>query len=117
MRVPPVVIYRAISGPAYLLAWEQHPDRTWWARLAWLEVRRDGHAGRHARVAADDVGPVRGQDYSVVPRRRLGRRHRPPGDPTDPRDPANRAFNRNRGQNLYRSAVEQGRRRPPEPNF
>ncbi|NEA23812.1 hypothetical protein [Actinomadura bangladeshensis] len=117
MRIPPVVTYRAIGGPAYLLAWEQHPDRTWWARLLWLEIRRDGQVGRHARVAAGEVAPIAGQDYRSVPRERLEPRHRPPSDPSDPRDPTNRAISRNRGQERYRRAVERGLRRRPEPDF
>ncbi|GAA1801689.1 hypothetical protein GCM10009735_37790 [Actinomadura chokoriensis] len=43
--------------------------------------------GRHARVAAGEVAPITGQDYSKVPRERLELRHHPPSDPTDPRDP------------------------------
>lgn len=95
----------------------RYADRTWWARLLWLEIRRDGQVGRHARVAADEVAPIAGQDYRSVPRERLESRHRPPSDPTDPRDPVNRAISSNRGQERYRRAVERGLRRRPEPDF
>ncbi|HEY8481372.1 MAG TPA: hypothetical protein VIL71_16235 [Spirillospora sp.] len=117
MRIPPVVTYRGIGGPAYLLAWEQDRHRAWWARVLWLEVREDGHVGRHARVPAEDVAPVPGQVYDTVPRLRRVPRTRPPGDPTDPRDPENRAVSRNRGQARYEQAARLAFRRPPEPNF
>ncbi|TDD25002.1 hypothetical protein E1287_37720 [Actinomadura sp. KC06] len=117
MRPPPVVTYRVIGGPAYLLAWEKHPDRTWWARLLWVEITRDGYTGRHARVIADDIAPIPGQDYRAVPRRGLDPRSYPPSDPTDPRDPANRAFSQNRGQQRRREAAERALNRKPEPNF
>ncbi|TYK47168.1 hypothetical protein [Actinomadura decatromicini] len=115
MRVPPVVTYRPTGGPAYLVAWEKHPDRTWWARLLWIEIAGDGYTGRHARVTADDVAPIPGQDYRAVPRRGLDPRSYPPSDPTDPRDPSNRS--RNRGGDRYREALERARHRGPEPDF
>jgi hypothetical protein len=113
MRVPPVVAYRTNGGPAYLLAWEQHPDRSWWAQLLWVEITRDGYTGRHARVAAGDVAPIAGQDYRAVPRRRVSPRGRPPSDPTDPRDPSRRRDSRER----FRSELERALNRAPEPDF
>ncbi|WP_433145282.1 hypothetical protein ACQPZ8_01815 [Actinomadura nitritigenes] len=114
MRVPPAVTYRPAGGPAYLLAWEQHPDdRSWWARILWVEVARDGYTGRHARVVAADVAPIPGQDYSTVPRRRVSPRARRPSDPTDPRDPSHRRDARER----YRIAFERALNREPEPDF
>ncbi len=113
-NVPPVVAYRVTGGPAYLVAWERHPDRSWWARVIWIEIARDGYTGKHARVRAEDVAPVPGQDYRAVPRVRVDPRRTPPSDPTDPRDPVNRAP---RGKARYRRAFEAATRRPPEPDF
>ncbi|QXJ22167.1 hypothetical protein AGRA3207_003126 [Actinomadura graeca] len=113
MRIPPAVIYRATHGPAYLLAWEQHHDRTWWARLLWIEIHPDGYTGRHARVVAADVAPIPGQDYASVPRHRIDSRTRPPSDPTDPRDPSHRRD----PQAGFRLAYERALNRKPEPDF
>jgi hypothetical protein len=111
--VPPAVTYRAIGGSAFLLGWDQQPDRSWWARILWIELDRDGYTGRHARVAGSDVAPIPGQDYSTVPRRRLDPRARPPSDPTDPRDSHHRPSPKER----HRIAFERALRRKPEPDF
>ncbi|WP_103938379.1 hypothetical protein [Thermomonospora echinospora] len=57
------------NGPVYLLAWERSPDGAWEADIAWIEVHEEGRQGRTARVAADDITKIEGQDYSDVPRR------------------------------------------------
>ena len=111
--MPPAVTYRAIDGPAFLLGWERHPDRSWWAKILWIEMNPDGYTGRHARVPGAEVTPIPGQDYSKVPRHRLAASTRPPSDPTDPRDP----YHRPSPQERYRIAAEQAFRRRPEPNF
>ncbi|WP_173100403.1 hypothetical protein [Actinomadura verrucosospora] len=113
MWVPPAVTYRAIGGPAFLLAWEQHPDRSWWARILWVELGRESCTGRHARVAGDEVAPIAGQDYRTVPRHRVTRRTRPPSDPTDPRDP----YHRPNAEERQRIAFERALRRKPDPDF
>lgn len=81
-RVPPVVIYRVTGGAAYLIAWQQHPDRTWWARIIWVQCEGEAYRGAEARVDARDIAKVVGQDYSKVPRRRL--------DPAGPVTPPTR---------------------------
>lgn len=82
-NVPPMVINIHTGGPAYLIVWEQEPDRSWWAYLAWIEYTDIGWRGREARVIGADVQEIPGQDYSRVPRRRVDG----PQDPYDPRDP------------------------------
>lgn len=90
MSAPPVVRYRMTGGPAYLLAWGQRPDGTWWALLVWLEVDADGgFKGSRAWADASDVQRLQGQDYGGVPKKKIhphpddGKRR----DRFDPRDP------------------------------
>lgn len=108
-HVPPVVTYRVTGGAAYLLGWQQHPDRTWWARLLWLECEGEAVRGAEAQVDARDVIQINGQDYSKVPRRQLSLRT--PRDNTDPRDPGRTS----RAQD--RARLDSGRRRRPDPDF
>lgn len=113
--VPPVVRYRAIDGPAYLIGWERGPDGSWRALLAWLNWADNGYRGLQGWADAAEIEQIPGEDYSLVPRhvgsdggmdpstegdpqegdqagleRRHGRHARrvEPTDPTDPRDPA-----------------------------
>jgi hypothetical protein len=60
---------RTANGPVYLLAWERSPDGVWEADIAWIEIQDDDRQGRTARVAAEDITKIDGQDYSGVPRR------------------------------------------------
>jgi hypothetical protein len=68
-HVPPMVHSRTANGSAYLLAWEKSPDGEWEADIAWIEVEGESRQGRTARVAAEDITRIEGQDYSAVPRR------------------------------------------------
>ncbi|MBC6463479.1 hypothetical protein [Actinomadura sp. HBU206391] len=65
----PVVRSRTTGTYAFLLGWEQRPDRSWTARIAWLQ--KEGVTWRvvDLLVQADEINPVEGQDYSEVPRR------------------------------------------------
>jgi hypothetical protein len=105
-RVPPIVRYRVTGGAAYLVAWQQLPDRSWWARILWVELEGDTYRGAEARVDARDVEQVPGQDYSQVPRRRVDPRR--PRDLTDPRDPGrtSRAADRARVDNRRGPSAE-----------
>ena len=68
-KIPPVVLCRTAGGVAYLLGWQQLPDGTWGAEVAWMEWDGLGWRGRRERVTADDIDRIEGQDYSGVPRR------------------------------------------------
>lgn len=117
-EVPPVVRYRVIDGPAYLIGWRRGADGSWSALLAWVVRTDNGYRAAEDRVAANDVEPIPGQDYSQVPRRsdvgpgtsRARRRPTPPMDPTDPRDPAHD------NRTLDRAVIENGLR-SDEPDF
>ncbi|WP_141576093.1 hypothetical protein [Actinomadura sp. WMMA1423] len=68
-RVPPIVGSATADGPAYLLAWEHLPDGTWGAHIAWVVLEGEAWKVKSARVAADDLERMKGQDYERVPRR------------------------------------------------
>ena len=106
--VPPVVTYRAVDGPAYLLAWRRTPDRSWSALLTWVTRTGDDLRTHRCWVPAGDVEPIPGQDYSAVPRRTLTAPA--PSDPTDPRDP-------HHGDRADDRAVIEERLRQDEPDF
>lgn len=72
MRVPPVVQSATAGGPAYLLAWERLPDGSWGGHVAWVVLDGPAWKVRSARVTADDLTRLAGQDYSGVERRRSG---------------------------------------------
>jgi hypothetical protein len=71
-RVPPIVHATLAGGPAYLLSWEHMPDGAWGAHIAWVELEGEAWKVRSGRVMADGVRQLAGQDYSDVPRRRIG---------------------------------------------
>jgi hypothetical protein len=66
--VPPFVMSRTAGGPAYLLEWQELPDGTWGAEIAWLEWDGTKWAGRRGNVLAADIRQVDGQNYGAVPR-------------------------------------------------
>lgn len=107
-EVPPVVTYRVVDGPAYLLAWRRRPDRSWWALLTWVSRAGDGHRHHQCWVPADEIEPIPGQDYSAVPRRTPSAPE--PSDPTDPRDPRH-------GDRAGDRAVIEQRLHRDEPDF
>src|SRR5512139_3741654 len=124
--VPPVVRYRAIDGPAYLITWSRAPDGSWSAFLAWINKSDNDYRGAQGWAPAKDIEEIPGQDYSRVPRqtrtrtgdddrnahandqqrnRSLGGRRPGPADPTDPRDPDHDR------RAVDRSMIEKGIRR------
>lgn len=66
----PVVFSRTAGGAAYLLEWQQLPEGSWAAEIAWMEWSGLMWRGRRRRVMAEDLTPIEGQDYSRVPRSR-----------------------------------------------
>jgi hypothetical protein len=68
-HVAPVVEALVPGGVAYLLAWERTSDAEWAAHIAWVELDGEAWKVRSARVAADEVRPIKNQDYTQVPRR------------------------------------------------
>jgi hypothetical protein len=112
--VPPVVYYKLTAGPAYLIAWRQNPDRTWWGLLAWISFDGEIYRGAEAWAISSDLRKMPGQRYSDVPRRRLshGDRRRP-HDLSDPRDPGYRT----RAEDRAVIDRQLRRRRAPEPPF
>ncbi|MFC6883595.1 MULTISPECIES: hypothetical protein [Actinomadura] len=67
--VPPIVESATAGGPAYLIAWERLPDRSWGAHIAWVVLEGEAWKVKSARVLAEDVRQVEGQRYRTVPRR------------------------------------------------
>lgn len=68
-HVPPMVHSETAKGPAYLLAWERSPEGSWDASIAWIEMEGESWQGRTAKVTAQDITQIEGQDYSRVARR------------------------------------------------
>ena len=68
-RVAPVVEALVPGGVAYLLAWERTAEGEWVAHIAWVELEGEAWKVRSARVPADEVRPIKDQDYGQVPRR------------------------------------------------
>jgi hypothetical protein len=65
----PLIRYTTAGAYAFLLDWEQRPDGTWAARIAWFQKEGAYWRGVIVTVRADDVEAVPGQDYTPVPRR------------------------------------------------
>lgn len=69
--MPPIVRSGRSNGAAYLLAWYELEPGQWGAEIAWMEW--DGHAwvGRKAKVVAEAIEKVDGENYGAVPRYKL----------------------------------------------
>lgn len=113
-RVPPIVDYRVVDGPAYLIAWRQGDDGSWWGLILWLTFDGETLRGAQAWAISDDLLRVPGQKYSNVPAWRRDRRRRwRPTDPTDPRDPGHMTRAEERALIEQRLRLDQ----PEEPDF
>jgi hypothetical protein len=75
--VPPIVTSKTAGGPAYLLEWHELPatngqSAAWGAEIAWMQWdAQRGWVGRRAKVMAEDLTEVEGQNYKGVPRHQL----------------------------------------------
>ncbi len=70
-RLPVVLLpgHQATAGS--IVEWRQKPDRTWEALVEWVEDvpgYRGGLEPRRTWFPAERVKPVKGEDYTRVPR-------------------------------------------------
>lgn len=68
--IAPVVFSATAGGAVFLLEWQQLPEGSWGAEVAWMEWNGLAWQGKRRQVMADDLTRIEGQDYSRVPRRR-----------------------------------------------
>ncbi|MGI8333508.1 hypothetical protein ACRYCC_26445 [Actinomadura scrupuli] len=70
--VPPIVRSgRAGGGAAYLLAWYELEPGQWGAEIAWMEWDGRDWRGRRAKVVAEAIEQVEGENYGSVPKYKL----------------------------------------------
>lgn len=69
--VPPIVRSGRSHGAAYLLAWYELEAGRWGAEIAWMEWDGRAWRGRRAKVVAEAIQQIEGENYGAVPRYKL----------------------------------------------